>query len=119
MSRYRSRIVTMVVVIYVGAGGVGSLLAQSKPDHEPAPMLPFEPWARVFSQQDRSRPDFESPVRYARPTGRGSRDTRPPCLMPVIEVSADIDPRMVVPLPDTPVKPTMPIIEASCAPVRR
>jgi hypothetical protein len=102
---------------YAGAGSVGTLLAQSKPAREAVSVLPVEPWARVF--EDATQAAIQRLVRQARDDDRSPRDTRPPCVMPVLEVSADIDPRMVVPLPDTDVNLTMPTIEASCAPVRR
>jgi hypothetical protein len=80
------------------------------------PQTSETPWSRLFKDiplpHDRVDPALRQLL--VPPTARS--DTRPSCIMPVLESDPSIDPGIIVVVPESNVRFSMPIIEGSCKP---
>lgn len=76
------------------------------------------PWQRLFHVPPVAA-DEQRLAEQALRERLAEADTRPPCTMPVIEVTEDLDPRMVLRVPEDQPSPRMPVIEPSCRPRTR
>ncbi len=89
------------------------------PEEGAASQTPAMPWPRRFMPYPEATPELEAGLAQALGNASPRGDTRPPCVMPVVEADPAVDPGMVVPVPDTGVRFSMRTIEVSCAPLPR
>jgi hypothetical protein len=120
-----AKVIGGAVVAFVGSAGAYDADAQTSPI---APSVRVStgqllqtsptPWEQLFRAQP-SDADARRLAKQALQERVAEADERPPCTMPIVEVTSDLDPHMVMPLPEDQPVPRMPVIEPSCRPRKR
>lgn len=120
-----ARVIGTAVLAFVGTAGAYEAGAQTRAIAPTARVDAGQlvhasptPWQQLFRAPPVAA-DEQRLVEQALRERPAEADTRPSCTMPVIEVTDDLDPRMVLRVPEDQPPPRMPVIEPSCRPRTR